>query len=135
MTRWNDQDLAMVMDRMRKVPRTVTRILDLATEGARVASKFKNVPTDGYASKKEAKRAAELKLLVRDGEITNLATQVRFELIPKQKGERACHYVADFVYKRDGKLVVEDCKGMRTPIYRIKRKLMLHVHGIEILET
>ena len=41
----------------------------------------------------------------------------------------------DFVYQEDGHTVVEDCKGFRTPEYRIKKKLMLWVHGIKIRET
>ena len=31
--------------------------------------------------------------------------------------------------------VVEDAKGFRTADYKIKRKLMLHVHGVRIKET
>lgn len=76
-----------------------------------------------------------LKLLERAGKIQHLQRQVSFELIPKQEGERACHYVADFTYMEDGKLVVEDCKGFKTDVYKIKKKLMLWVHGIRIKET
>jgi hypothetical protein len=43
--------------------------------------------------------------------------------------------VADFTYMEDGKLVVEDCKGFKTDVYKIKKKLMLWVHGIRIKET
>jgi hypothetical protein len=65
---------------------------------------------------------------------------VKFELIPAQRidgkvVERACGYVADFVYMENGQQVVEDTKGMRTQEYRLKRKLMLWVHGIRIKET
>lgn len=77
----------------------------------------------------------------RAGLISNLREQVSYELIPAHHGadgkvlERACYYIADFVYTdKDGKTVVEDTKGMRTDVYRIKRKLMLHVHGIRISE-
>ena len=50
--------------------------------------------------------------------------------------ERECAYIADFVYKdAEGRLVVEDTKGVRTPDYIIKRKLMLAVHGIQIQEV
>ena len=76
-----------------------------------------------------------LKLLERGGAISDLKRQVSFELIPKQEGERACSYVADFTYLEDGKLVVEDCKGFKTDVYKIKKKLMLWVHGIRIKET
>ena len=90
-----------------------------------------------YDSKKEALRHRELLLLERAGKITNLERQVKFELIPKQDGERACTYVADFVYENvdTGERVVEDTKGFKTEVYRIKKKLMLWVHNIRIIET
>ena len=76
----------------------------------------------------------------------DLQKQVTYELIPahyevingKRKCiERACTYRADFVYYdvENKQLVVEDSKGFRTKDYIIKRKLMLHVHGIKIKET
>jgi hypothetical protein len=106
------------------------------------ANKYGNKRTNGYASKREAKRAEELKLLEKAHKIVGLREQVEFELIPKQDGERSCKYVADFVYDQyedDSKLsvrrVVEDAKGYRDPVYRIKRKLMLQVHGIRIREV
>lgn len=91
-----------------------------------------------FDSLKEALRYTELLERQKEGFITDLRTQVRFELIPKQNGERACFYVADFVYKdREGKTVVEDVKGskrMLTDVYKIKKKLMLKVHGIKVKE-
>ena len=98
-------------------------------------SKYGNKKTDGYDSGKEASRAATLKLWEKIGAIFDLKEQVEFLLIPKQKGERACKYRADFTYIRDGKLVVEDVKGTKTAMYRLKRKLMLWVHGIRIEEV
>lgn len=102
----------------------------------------KKTELDGitFDSKKEANRYAELKLLERSGAIHNLQRQVRYELIPAQKKdgktvERACHYIADFVYEENGKTVVEDVKGYRTKEYVLKRKLMLQVHGIEVREV
>ena len=74
-------------------------------------------------------------LLEQAGEITSLQEQVPFELIPKQDSERPCSYVADFVYYRDGTRVVEDSKGFRTEAYRIKKKLLLFVHGIRVVEV
>jgi hypothetical protein len=98
--------------------------------------KYGNKKTDGYDSKREATRAAELKLLEKIGVITNLQEQVRYEVIPKQEGERAAHYIADFVYMQpSGTLVAEDVKGFRTPDYILKRKLMKLVHGITIREV
>ncbi|MBI5259803.1 MAG: DUF1064 domain-containing protein [Burkholderiales bacterium] len=93
-----------------------------------------------FDSKAELKRWLDLRLLLRAREITNLERQVSFELVPKTTRpsggvERAVHYIADFVYTdRRGLRVVEDVKGAATPEYRLKRKLMLHVHGIEIRE-
>ena len=84
-----------------------------------------------FDSKKEANRYSSLLLLQEKGVIHDLKTQVKFELIPKQKGERSCNYVADFVYKdvKDNLIVT------LTPVYSIKRKLMLFKHGIKIREV
>jgi hypothetical protein len=104
-----------------------------------------------YDSQREADRHAILKLLERAGKISDLERQVKFVLIPAQyapdtigarggvkKGrllEREVSYVADFVYTENGKRIVEDSKGFRTPEYKLKRKMMLYFHGIEIKET
>jgi hypothetical protein len=89
-----------------------------------------------FDSIKEWNRWRELKLLERAGQISELRRQVSFELIPKQDGERACHYIADFVYLDDqGKTVVEDCKGMRTDLYRLKKKLFQWRYDMKIKET
>lgn len=92
-----------------------------------------------FDSAKEANRFQELSMLLKHGDIAELKCQVPFELIPAQRVngrlvERACKYVADFTYNRDGVLHVEDTKGFRTPDYIIKRKLMLYIHGIRIEE-
>lgn len=102
-------------------------------------SKYGNIKTrtsDGivHDSMKEANRWCELNLLLKAGKIQDLQRQVKFELIPKQDGERAVHYVADFVYVEDGKKIVEDVKGMRTREYKLKKKMMLFFHGIRIKE-
>jgi len=92
--------------------------------------------TNGYASKREAARAAELKMLERAGEISDLKEQVRYELIPAQPGERNVCYFSDFTYNdKAGNPVCEDVKGMKTPLYIVKRKLLLWVHGIKIREV
>lgn len=100
------------------------------------AKKIKD-PATGYVfdSKKEFIRWCELRIMEKSGRISDLKRQIKYELIPKQAGERACNYVADFVYCQDGNLVVEDSKGFRTEGYKIKRKLMLWVHGIKVKET
>ena len=93
-----------------------------------------------FDSQKEYIRYRELLLLQRAGHITDLKRQMPFVLVPVQKidgkiVERACSYIADFVYQENGKTVVEDTKGVRTKDYIIKRKLMLYVHGIRIREV
>lgn len=116
-------------------------------------NKLAKVGGKEFHSKKEARRYCELLLLERAGKIQNLELQKVFELIPAQyetferygkKGQRlkdgkrciekACVYKADFVYTENGKIVVEDTKGFKTKDYIIKRKLMLHIHGIRIKE-
>jgi len=87
-----------------------------------------------FDSKKEYQRYLELSLLERAGHIKDLRLQVKFELIPKCKGERATTYIADFVYIENGQQVVEDVKGMKTEVYKIKKKLMNWVHDIQIRE-
>lgn len=111
-----------------------------------MARKYKNlkVTLDGHEfdSKREAARYVDLKQQQRQGKITDLVLQPSFELIPKQrredgKAERNCVYIADFKYYDVGtdRWVIEDAKGMRTRDYIVKRKLMLHVHGISVREV
>ena len=90
-----------------------------------------------FASRKEASRWQELKMLEKAGEITGLSRQLRIELIPKTKLYRACYYVADFVYfdKKEKKTVYEDVKGAKTEVYKLKKKILYWRHGIEIKET
>lgn len=104
-----------------------------------------------YDSKKEARRHIMLLDMERKGEIQNLERQVKFVLIPAQrepdtigsrggvkKGkviEREVAYVADFLYCENGKTIVEDVKGVKTPEYIIKRKMLLYLYGIRIKET
>ena len=96
-----------------------------------------------FDSRREAARYVELLAMQRAGEIYELDCQSAFELIPAQvacsgKKERGVTYIADFSYRRrDGSRVVEDVKSPVTaklPAYIIKRKLMLRVHGIEVVE-
>lgn len=122
----------------------VVSSLSNGTSNGPTHNKFRNVPTNGYHSKREAKRALDLSLMLVAGQVRNLRAQVKYLLIPKQDGERECSYVADFVYEERGFVtdfgtiwnsIVEDCKGFRTPDYIIKRKLMLFVHGVKVRET
>lgn len=109
-----------------------------------------------HDSKSEAYRCDELHMLQNVGRISDLQTQVKYVLIPAQradsheyykrgqhKGEKKpgkvieteCAYYADFVYKRNGAQIVEDVKGVKTEVYKIKRKLMLERYGIRIVEV
>lgn len=96
-----------------------------------------------FDSMKEFHRWQQLKLLQRAGEIKLLRRQVKYTLIPPQEVdgrvvERPVEYIADFVYHdKNGNFVVEDAKSpaTRTPVYVIKRKLMLYKHGIHIKEV
>lgn len=92
-----------------------------------------------YDSGLEMLRFRRLEEAEKKGIISELRTQQPYVLVPKQKVgdriERPVKYVADFVYVKDGALVVEDTKGIRTAMYVIKRKLMLKVHGIVIKEV
>lgn len=116
------------------------KALRAAPASPKKRSKYGAKKTGGHASQKEHARANQLKLMQRAGLISNLREQVKYVLIPTQRDlagnllEKECSYYADFVYDKDGVSVVEDTKGFRTPEYRIKRKLMLRIHGIVIKE-
>lgn len=109
-----------------------------------MSSKYKNKRNivDGieFDSKKEAEYWMILRHREAGGEIENLRRQERYLLIPKQEGERASYYVADFAYydRRQDKEIVVDVKSAFTrkmPVYVLKRKLMLFVHGIKVVEV
>lgn len=111
----------------------------------------KKVEIDGnvFASTKEAKRYELLKGLEKQGIISNLKLQVKYNLIPSQyimEGkkrkcvERPCDYIADFVYNDNmGNTIVEDVKGCKIggayAVFKIKKKLMLEKYGIRVYET
>ena len=102
-------------------------------------SKYRAIKTmsDGHTfdSRLEAKRYAQLKLMERAGAIKNVKCQVPFVLIEKNENGRAIKYVADFVYEENGQMVVEDTKGIKTPVYRLKKRLMQEKYGITIKEV
>ena len=119
------------------------------------AKKVKD-PVSGrvFDSKREFNRYTELSLMQLAGEIKDLRCQVKYELLPpvyewvemtarngktrlvRSCVERGVNYVADFVYlTKDGEEVVEDAKGHRTAEYILKRKMLLHFHGIRLHEV
>jgi len=93
----------------------------------------------------EAERWKELTLLQTAGKIEGLQCQVSFDIVVVATGllppdgayrhEKVCTYVADFTYRENGRTVVEDCKGVRTPVYKLKKKLLEITQGIVIRET
>ncbi len=112
-----------------------------------MAHKYHAIPTviDGirFASKKEARRYQELKLLEKAGEIWELELQPKFPLIvmPLNQTHAALkvgEYRADFAYydkRRRSHKTIEDCKGVKTETYRLKKKMVEAIYGIQILET
>lgn len=101
-------------------------------------NKYRNIKTtvDGhvFASKKESLRYGELKLLEKAGLIHDLQLQPRFRI--EVNGQKICVYVADFAYMEHGKQVIEDVKSSATKtfVYKLKKKLLRAVYGIEITE-
>ena len=114
-------------------------------------SKIKNA-YGTFDSQLEFARFVFLSNRQKEGEISGLRRQVEYLLIPAQYGteirhlktkdkevrvllERPCSYIADFVYERNGETIVEDCKGSKeiiTETAKIKKKLLLWVHGIRL---
>lgn len=98
-------------------------------------SKYHNDRSRQYASKYEAKVAQDLDALCRAHKINNLQEQVPFTLVEGKGKIRPIKYIADFVYfDLKGLRHVCDAKGCKTPIYRIKRKMMALLHGITVEE-
>ena len=101
-------------------------------------SKYHNIPTvvDGPrpAAAPAADRYGQLKLLVCGNEISGLELQPRYRITVG--GMKICIYVGDFRYfdNRTGEFVTEDVKGVRTPVYKLKKKLMAACHGIDVVE-
>lgn len=129
------------------LPKTPQNLLAFRDSPAqRSHQKYRNqkiTDPDGttFDSKAEYRHWCHLLLLQKAGEITELKRQVPFELVPAQVAPdgtkmRATTYIADFTYRnKKGEFIVDDPKGASTPEWRIKRKLMLHVHGIWVREV
>lgn len=102
--------------------------------------RFENLTFDSI---REKNRYIYLSNLQEKGVIYGLELQPKYELIPAQRingkvVERAVAYTADFLYLHNGRLVVEDVKISKKLLpkeFVIKRKLMLHIHGIRISEV
>lgn len=102
-------------------------------------NKYKAIRTtvDGitFDSKGEARRYQQLLLLQKAGAISNLQHQVVYPV--EINGMKVCRYIADFTYVEGSKTVVEDFKSPAsiTPLYRLKKKLIKALYGIDIVET
>lgn len=100
--------------------------------------KYLNVPTTlgglRFASKAEARRYGQLVLLQKAGAITNITVQPRFQLVVN--GQAVGTYIGDFSYVENGTQVVEDVKSpaTKTPLYRLKKKLVKALYGIDVVE-
>lgn len=102
-------------------------------------NKYRAVKTyvDGirFDSMKEARRYQELQLMERAGAIEDLELQPKFLLQESfrldGKTHRKIEYIADFKYwdVEKGSWVVEDVKGVKTEVYKIKKKLFLKIYG------
>ena len=111
----------------------------MAARGSKYNAKKTVVDGIEFDSAKEAKRYAKLRDMADAGKIQCLCLQVPFELLPSFECDgvkyRGMKYVADFVYYRNGKIVVEDCKGFKTAEYKLKKKLMAYINHINIKES
>lgn len=124
--------------------RTPRQMRDAPAEKVKDESKYKNIKVlDAgikFDSKAEHKRWQYLAMLEKAGEIRDLRLQVPFELLPAQvapdgKKVRPTVYLADFCYvDSGGALVCEDVKGVSLEAWKIKKKLMLYIHGIWVRE-
>lgn len=103
-------------------------------------SKYRAIKTeiDGnmFDSKKEARRYGQLKLMEKGGLITDLKYEKKDCTFPIEiMGKIICKYISDFCYLQDGKQVVEDVKGIKTPVYNLKKKLVKALYNIDIKEV
>jgi hypothetical protein len=101
-------------------------------------SKYHAIKTevDGFVfdSRREAARYRELKLLEQAGKIFNLTLQPRYNMM--LNGKRLGFYKADFQYiTQSGAVITEDVKGVRTAVYRLKKKIVEAQYGITITEV
>ena len=111
----------------------------MAARGSKYHARKTVIDGIQFDSAKEAKRYTRLRDMEDAGEIQDLRLQVPFELLPSFECDgvkyRGMKYIADFVYYRDGERVVEDCKGMKTAEYKLKKKLMAFINHTNIEES
>jgi hypothetical protein len=97
-------------------------------------SKYRNRKTSYggvlYDSRREARRAQELDLQLRAGDIDFWCRQPEF-VLPEGAGV----YRADFIIGKQGQVIIEDVKGVRTREYRLKKKLVERHYRVNIIEV
>lgn len=139
--RFTHEEFQRLQDRMNVRARKALDSVATASRRNKYGAKATSVDGRRFDSKAEAKRYLQLKAMQQAGEIDGLELQVPFDLIPALdvggRKEKPVRYVADFRYRKDGQVVVEDTKSAptKTKEYTIKRKLMLWLHGIAIREV
>lgn len=92
-----------------------------------------------FASKKEANRYAQLKLMERGGLISDLKLQPVFPIVidgapVMMRNGQPARYTADFAYTEKGKRIVEEIKGFVVRDYPLRRALVEHIYGVKIVE-
>lgn len=140
MLRWSEEQLAAFRD----VQRNAIEVKKARKAEEQARAKYRNKKTEiggaKFDSKAEASRFVQLRRMQEAGLIEDLRRQVSFELAPavkipgKGRMSPPLRYFADFVYRQDGKQIIEDVKGVVTEGYRIKRHLMA-VMGYHIVEV
>jgi len=133
------------LDKSKKKTRRISvesKNTDKSNKGPAKRSKYnaKKVLINGieFDSKIEGQRYLFLLEQQKKGNINNLTLQEKFVL--KIKDEVICTYLSDFSYTvlfdgSSASKVVEDVKGVKTPVYRLKKKLMKAILGIDIREV
>ena len=127
--------------KMRVSKERYSKLLNNSIEYKQNKYKNKKVVYNGikFDSQKERNYYIKLKLLEDKGKIKDLKLQVKYELQPKfksgNKNIQAISYIADFTYlDEENKLHIIDTKGVRTDVYKIKKKMMQY-KGLEIEEV
>lgn len=144
-----DQYYKLTWNRLKPVKDIQEIISDLAVTEVRWKmrreskywAKRTEVDAIDFDSLKEAEKYWELKILEKAWKISKLKLQPKFLLQESfkynWKTERAITYIADFSYEQDSQIVIEDVKGFKTDIYKLKRKLFLkkYWHIYKFIET
>ena len=96
----------------------------------------KKTEVDGrvFDSRAEARRYSELCLMEKAGEIDDLQCQPVFDIVIN--GKHICNYFADFHYiDKSGSQIVEDVKGVKTAVYKLKKRMVEAAYNIKITEV